>query len=135
MNGLEAVGRVKSEPFDLVLMDLQMPIMDGLTATREIRQDPSFANLPIIALTANALISDREKSLAAGLNDHLTKPIYPKKLTDTLRFWLRPDAPTHKMMPPIPFLVAPVSNLLPTTLPPFDLAIALVRVNGNDELL
>ena len=134
VNGLEAVGRVKSESFDLVLMDLQMPIMDGLTATREIRQDSRFANLPIIALTANALISDREKSLAAGLNDHLTKPIYPKKLTETLCFWLRPDAPTHEMMPPIP-LAAPVSDLLPTTLPPFDLAIALVRVNGNDVLL
>lgn len=133
VNGLEAVGRVKSEPFDVVLMDLQMPIMDGLTATREIRSDARFKKLPIIALTANALVSDRAKSLAAGLNDHLAKPIHPKKMTDTLNYWLHfNDKLSMDVVPPLP---APISDLLPATLPPFDLEIALARVNDNAELL
>lgn len=88
-NGLEAVNRIKLEHFDLVLLDLQMPIMDGLTATQEIRRDVRFAKLPIIALTAIAAVSEKDKNLAVGLNDYLTKPIEYKKLTETLCFWLQ----------------------------------------------
>ncbi|MEI7841130.1 MAG: response regulator [Methylococcaceae bacterium] len=88
-NGQEAVDWVKAESFDLVLMDIQMPIMDGLTATTLIRADSQFADLPIIALTAHALESDKEKSLAAGLNDHINKPLDSQKLIETLHFWLR----------------------------------------------
>lgn len=76
-NGLEAVDKVNTETFDAVLMDIQMPEMDGLTATKKIREDKRKDNLPIIAMTAHALKGEKEKSLAAGMNDHITKPIDP----------------------------------------------------------
>lgn len=89
-NGAAALERLRVAHYDLVLMDIQMPIMDGLTAARRIRdmQDPHFAALPIIALTANAMNGDREKSLEAGMNDHLPKPIDPLELRRMLARWL-----------------------------------------------
>ncbi len=85
-NGLEALDKVNQNRFDLVLMDIQMPLMDGLEATRQIRRherergDDSWQPLPIIAMTAHAMSDDREKSLDAGMNDHVTKPINPDEL-------------------------------------------------------
>ncbi len=90
-NGSEAVALVAKQRFDGVLMDLQMPVMDGLTATREIRKGSSPADLPILAMTANAMAEDREKCLAAGMNDHIAKPIKPAILYETLARRLRPD--------------------------------------------
>jgi len=90
-NGLEAVERVAKERFDGILMDLQMPVMDGLTATRKIRKGSSPPGLPILAMTANALAADREECLAAGMNDHIAKPIKPEILYKTLVHRLRPD--------------------------------------------
>ncbi|MEP7299068.1 MAG: response regulator [Burkholderiales bacterium] len=84
---LEALGR---EPFDGVLMDCQMPIMDGYEATRRIRAEPQWRELPVIAMTANALISDREAVLAAGMNDHIAKPIRVDELFAVLARWIRP---------------------------------------------
>ena len=81
--GLEAV-LAATPPFDAVLMDLQMPVMDGLTATRAIRTHSQFAQLPIIAMTANAMQSDREDCLAAGMTDHVGKPFDLKDLVNTL---------------------------------------------------
>ena len=89
VNGLEAVILAEKEPFDGVLMDLQMPVMDGLTATRKIRS--SSSDLPILAMTANAMAADREECLAAGMNDHIAKPIKPEILYKTLVSCLRPD--------------------------------------------
>jgi two-component system, sensor histidine kinase and response regulator len=91
-NGLEAVERLKHESFDAVLMDLQMPEMDGLTATRLIRAMPRHARLPIIAMTAGAMESDVQDCLAAGMNAHVSKPIDPRQLVRTLLAWVSPFA-------------------------------------------
>lgn len=88
-NGLEAVAMVKANQYDLVLMDIQMPEMDGITATKEIRSLPEFKNLPIVAMTAHAMSGDRELSLKAGMNDHINKPINLQELFSTLAKWLR----------------------------------------------
>ncbi len=89
-NGAEAVQAVESEEFAAILMDIHMPKMDGYEATRTIRDDPRFARLPIIAMTAHAMAGDREKSLAAGMNEHITKPIDPQVLYATLSKWIEP---------------------------------------------
>ena len=92
-NGEEAVTQVtqaSQTPFDAVLMDWQMPVMDGFAATRKIRADARFAQLPILAMTANALEGDREKCLAVGMNDHISKPIDLEHLLKTLAHWIRP---------------------------------------------
>ncbi len=73
-NGEEAIERVHAEPFDAVLMDIQMPVMDGHEATRRLRAEPAYAHLPIIAMTAHAMPRDRQRSLEAGMDDHVTKP-------------------------------------------------------------
>lgn len=91
-NGREAVDKVARGDYALVLMDIQMPVMDGLAATRAIRADPRARDLPIVAMTAHAMSGDREESLAAGMNDHLTKPIDPDALRATLLRWIAPIA-------------------------------------------
>ncbi len=131
-NGKEGVERAMAEAFDLILMDIQMPIMDGLTATQIIRTDLKLAKLPIIAMTAHAMEGDREKSLAAGMNDHLTKPIEIDKLITMLNHWLKFEAkPVSPALPP----PAKFVNLLPSDLPPFDLSQALIFSNYNPQLL
>lgn len=83
-NGLEAIEQVEKEKFDAVLMDIQMPEMDGLTATQKIRQDGRYNQLPILAMTAHAMKGEAEKSIAAGMNEHITKPIDPLVLYSAL---------------------------------------------------
>ena len=90
-NGAIALRKVQRQPYDVVLMDMQMPVMDGLSATREIRQLPGLQGLPILAMTANAMAGDRQRCLEAGMNDHIAKPIDPQDLTDKLLRWIRPD--------------------------------------------
>jgi len=89
-NGVEGVEKVRSGNYALVLMDIQMPEMDGLEATRRIRALPGFHDLPIVAMTANAMSGDHQVSLDAGMNDHLTKPIDQAKLLESLVRWIRP---------------------------------------------
>jgi CheY-like chemotaxis protein len=84
---------VQAGQFDAVLMDVQMPVMDGITATRILRGMPEFDALPIIAMTANAMQSDREACRAAGMNDHVSKPIEPRDLFSCLLRWVRHRAP------------------------------------------
>lgn len=84
----QAFEILESNPFDAILMDIQMPVMDGLEATRHLRKDSRFEDIPIIALTANAMHSDIEKSLQAGMNDHITKPIDPDALYQSLYVWI-----------------------------------------------
>ncbi|HJV60200.1 MAG TPA: response regulator [Albitalea sp.] len=94
-NGLEAVDWVKKAPFDVVLMDMQMPDMDGMQATRVIRLLPQGAPLPIIAMTAAAMEEDKQECLAAGMNAHVSKPIDPKQLVRVLRAWVK--SPSDEM--------------------------------------
>jgi CheY-like chemotaxis protein len=88
-NGEIAVAKVRENRYDIVLMDMQMPVMDGISATKAIRADARFAALPIVAMTANAMASDREQCIAAGMNDHLAKPIDPQQLFAMLQRWVR----------------------------------------------
>jgi signal transduction histidine kinase/CheY-like chemotaxis protein len=94
-NGREALEMLEAEPFDLVLMDIQMPEMDGLEAARRIRANPKYDQLPILAMTAHAMSGDREVSLAAGMNGHITKPIVLSDLFNALAQWM-PSKETRK---------------------------------------
>ena len=101
VNGQEAIDKLQRRDFDAVLMDIQMPIMDGLEAARQIRamaQTPGkqrFATLPIIAMTALAMAQDAQESRDAGMNDHVTKPVAPDRLMAVLGKWVRLPAPRH----------------------------------------
>jgi CheY-like chemotaxis protein/HPt (histidine-containing phosphotransfer) domain-containing protein len=90
-NGWEAIQALAARPYGLVLMDVQMPVMDGIEATRQIRASlaPTLnPRIPIVAMTAHALSSDRNKCIEAGMSDYLSKPVNPKELAETLRRWL-----------------------------------------------
>jgi two-component system, sensor histidine kinase and response regulator len=134
-NGRKGVDRVSAEAFDLVLMDIQMPVMDGLTATKLIRSQESLRRLPIIAMTAHAMRGDRERSLDAGMNDHITKPINPDTLTATLQRWMPAQAVDPQEH--AGGVVKPMwsAEELPAQLPPFDIQAALARTNGKPKLL
>ena len=98
LNGQEAIHLASTKHYHLILMDIQMPIMDGLSATKQIRQLKNKAELPIIAMTAHAMPSEKDKSIAVGMNDHLTKPIDPSILFQTLAHWLpKNDGKTTKV--------------------------------------
>jgi CheY-like chemotaxis protein len=84
-NGLEAIAQAKEHLPDIILMDIQMPTMDGLEATKQIRLDPNLVNIPIIALTALAMEGDLEKCLAVGANEYLAKPIKLRQLNSTIQ--------------------------------------------------
>ncbi len=96
--GVEAVDLVKRETFDVVLMDMQMPDMDGLEATRVIRDLPQGAELPILAMTAAAMDEDKQECLAAGMSAHVSKPIDPQDLARVLLAWTAPRAPEHRAL-------------------------------------
>jgi CheY-like chemotaxis protein len=89
-DGRQALDRIARERFDAVLMDCQMPQMDGYEATRLLRLQPLLQELPIIAMTANVMSGDRERAIAAGMNDHVAKPINVDDLFATLARWIRP---------------------------------------------
>ena len=93
-NGQEALDLLDERHFDGVLMDCQMPVMDGYTATRRIRQQERFRDLPIIAMTANVLSGDRERTLEVGMNDHIGKPINVRDMFRTLARWVTPSQAT-----------------------------------------
>ncbi|MDJ0666881.1 MAG: transporter substrate-binding domain-containing protein [Desulfobacterales bacterium] len=155
VNGQEAVDMVQAHDYDVVLMDIQMPVMDGYAAAREIRnpirqrdggQESDIQNIPIIAMTAHAMAGDREKALACGMNDHVTKPIDTRDLFTTLAKWIQPVAAqepdsgstTSRAAAPQPVADSPrlVSDDdgLPQDLPGFDLAAGLARLQGNRRL-
>ncbi|MCP4685760.1 MAG: response regulator, partial [bacterium] len=131
-NGRKSLNRLEEDEFDLVLMDIDMPVMDGYQATRLIRRDKRFKDLPVVAMTAHALTGDREKSMTAGMNDHVSKPIDPEHLFSTLVRWIKPMAQ--------PFVAGRTAvggsgqeeteSALPD-MPGIDVQSALARVSGN----
>ncbi|MBF0439107.1 MAG: response regulator [Magnetococcales bacterium] len=135
-DGLQAVQMVQEMPFDLVLMDVQMPRMDGYTATRLIRKNPQCKTVPIIAMTAHAMAGDREKSLASGMNDHLTKPILRKNLFAILQKWIEPKVRNEESDKPPPQQVEDNAQpSLPEQLPGIHVASVLERVNNKQSIL
>jgi two-component system sensor histidine kinase/response regulator len=131
-DGAEAVRKVQAAAYDLVLMDVQMPVMDGIAATREIRKLSRFAALPIIAMTANAMKEDRERCLAAGMNDYITKPIDPRAMFATLRRYYAQDATLVPSSPPASVPSEPGGGI--PAIPGIDTEGALRRVVGNRRL-
>jgi CheY-like chemotaxis protein len=101
INGVEAVEAIERGGFDLVLMDCQMPVMDGFEATRRIRRSAQagMADLPIVAVTADAMPEDRNRCLSAGMNDYRAKPIELGPLQDILTKWLKGSLADDKLMP------------------------------------
>jgi hypothetical protein len=99
VNGQEAVDMARGGDYALILMDMQMPVMNGLEAARAIRQLPGLTSIPILALTANALDKDRETCLAAGMNDHIGKPVDPDALCATILQWLQQPSGPHQTDP------------------------------------
>jgi len=132
-DGAEALNVLESIPYDLVLMDMRMPVMDGIEATRHIRDSRSAVlnhDIPIIALTANAMQSDREACLAAGMNDFLPKPIRKNELRETLIKWL---ITPHRAIPTdTPGVVPP--RTVDDAAEIFDRAGVLGRMEGDNEL-
>ena len=129
-NGADAVAMVTHQTYDVVLMDIQMPDMDGYEAARRIRADPGHGALPIIAMTANALPSDREKAVAAGMNGHLAKPINVRELFATLARWIDGAEAARPAG-------AAVAGNDPAPLPAFpglDTAAGLSRCRGDADL-
>ena len=117
--------------FDGVLMDCQMPVMDGFEATRLIRAEPRWANLPVLAMTANAMAGDRQRVLAAGMNDHISKPIDVDEMFVTMARWIRPSGQRPPAAAPVAAVPMPVS---PVALPGIDVAGGLRRTQNNAAL-
>ncbi len=127
-DGAVALERVQRQAYDVVLMDMQMPVMDGLTATRGIRQLGALDDLPILAMTANAMAGDRERCLEAGMQDYIAKPIDPNDLMAKLLKWVKP-----RRAPPAvePAETAGISVGLPATAPG-SAALSLEGIAGLD---
>jgi two-component system sensor histidine kinase/response regulator len=150
-NGREAVDILSNGPqpplFDVVLMDLQMPEMDGYQATAKLRSDARFAALPIIAMTAHATIEERQRCLASGMNDHISKPIDPSALFETVARYYRPAPRTSASVPAmaktsdpvvktagIPVVESRADNMEIPTVEGLNSVEGLLRVAGNRKL-
>jgi signal transduction histidine kinase/CheY-like chemotaxis protein/HPt (histidine-containing phosphotransfer) domain-containing protein len=131
-DGEEAIALLNDEQFDGVLMDMQMPVMDGITATREIRKNPHNQKLPIIALTANVMVSEQKEFLDAGITDYIGKPIDPDHLVATLAKWVRPVR-SMESIPAHQILKGPATEPLPD-LPGISVSESVRRIGGNVAL-
>jgi two-component system sensor histidine kinase/response regulator len=134
-NGSVALERLRAHDYALVLMDMQMPVMDGIAATHELRRIPGLADLPVVAMTANAQAVDRQRCLDSGMNDFLAKPIEPELLWQALLKWI----PLRHVLAPKPAATAssdavPPSPTIDLGVPGLDSAPALRRMLGSTEL-
>jgi two-component system sensor histidine kinase/response regulator len=134
-NGSVALERLQAHDYALVLMDMQMPVMDGIKATRELRRIPGLAALPVVAMTANVQPADRQRCLDSGMNDFLPKPIEPELLWQTLLKWI------PALHAPAPMPTVAMSSAAVPPAPTFDLGVvgidsgpALRRMLGSSEL-
>ncbi|NGZ06311.1 MAG: response regulator [Magnetococcales bacterium] len=133
INGVEALSKVATGTHDLVLMDVQMPVMDGFEATRRIRSELHKESLPIIAMTANAMSGDRDLCLKAGMNDYVTKPIEPRLLYEVLQRWM--PTPADQEVEPlerVPLIVPEIGTL--PVMYGVDASVGLATMGGNEEL-
>jgi len=143
-HGQEALDMLESKTYDCVLMDVHMPVMDGYTATRKIREDARFKDLPVLAMTASAMAEDKARALENGMNDHISKPINPQVLFRALLRWI--TGQKHRATPLLPpesgsgvdgltFLESgKKAPSLPSELPGIRINEGLVRLNGNATL-
>jgi CheY-like chemotaxis protein len=139
-DGQEALALLDKEDFDGVLMDCQMPVMDGYEATRKLRLQERFKDLPVLAMTANAMAGDREKVLDAGMNDHIAKPINVREMFTIMAKWITPSEPldevfeknsdSHSETVKIPELI---HELIPE-LQGIDINAGLATCQGNSKL-
>ena len=141
-HGQEALDLLKENSYNIVLMDMQMPVMDGVTATIEIRKQAQLSKLPIIAMTANVLKEDRQKCIAAGMDDFIPKPIEPDNLWAMLFKWIQPSthrkAPakdyTEQALPQQNRLMLNANRKVPETIEGLDVRAGLKRVLGKEDL-
>ena len=143
-NGQEALDRLEAGAYDLVLMDVQMPVMDGYDATRNLRRRPGLKSLPVIAMTAHAMSGDRERCLDTGMNDYLSKPVQPDTLYAMLAHWLPAAgkdavtaAPTGSATESATAAESTAEDsgaALPAHLPGVDIDAGIQRLGGNAEL-
>jgi signal transduction histidine kinase/DNA-binding response OmpR family regulator len=129
-NGAEALEKVGQNDYDGVLMDCQMPVMDGFEATRKIRENKSHSALPILAMTANTMAGDKEKCIECGMDDHIAKPIDVGQLFTVLGHWIKPKTPRTEST-----IEKKIQDDIVPDIPGLDIEKALQRVGGNIKLL
>ncbi|MBP7738500.1 MAG: PAS domain S-box protein [Spirochaetes bacterium] len=134
-NGVEAIQKVASEIYDLVFMDVQMPEMDGFEATRTIRSDAKYNDLPIIAMTAYAMSGDRERCIEAGMNDHMSKPFDPDQFYAICRKWMPERTHIDGTVPATQTERSPDDLSLIMGLPGIDVHYAILHFSGRTDIL
>jgi two-component system sensor histidine kinase/response regulator len=133
-NGQEAIEKVAQHHYDIVLMDMQMPILDGVDATIALRKIEQNKELPIIAMTANAMLQDKEKCIAAGMNAHISKPIEPDELFRVLLEWIKPRI-TSTLIPIVENVEHDMADItLPQQIEGLDVESAMRRISGKKPL-
>ena len=132
-NGKQALEKIASQRYDGVLMDCQMPVMDGYEATRRIREQPQFRDLPVIAMTANVMQGDLEEARAAGMNDHIAKPINVRDMFNTISKWVAKEATPALFLPEIEGDAPLPEHKVFDSLDGIDVQDGLLRVGGSAD--